>query len=136
MGEDEFNSNLDDVMWQIHLNTNVIDDDNSKMAIHHDPSTPTPALACGSTNFLYRDDLDRWIPKNRGGRLFLVEGILSLEYSPRDVCLFDGNILHGLTKMKPLCGGDASARFHRFSIILFSRYKRSQRMLTHGWNRT
>jgi|SaaInl74LU_5_DNA_1037368.scaffolds.fasta_scaffold14621_1 hypothetical protein len=135
MGEDEFNKCSDDVKANILLNTNVLDDDLSKMGIHHDPSTPTPALACGTTNFVYDEGHHQWNPKNHGGRLFLAEGMISMEYSPTDILVFDGNILHGVTPMRPLRDDQAQQQYNRFSIIMFSRYGRSRQMKKHGWNR-
>eukprot|EP00985_Skeletonema_marinoi_P026660 scaffold20865_cov150-Skeletonema_marinoi.AAC.3 len=90
----------DNIMKTIRLNTNIIDDKESTMGIHHDMPTPTPAMVTGPSNYIL--DNGEWRLKHRGGRLFLAEGLFSIQYGPRDIVAFDGNVPHGLTRMKPL----------------------------------
>eukprot|EP00984_Skeletonema_dohrnii_P018291 scaffold8514_cov74-Skeletonema_dohrnii-CCMP3373.AAC.3 len=136
MDPDDYDDNKQEIMDLIHLNSNIIDDDLSKMGVHRDPSTPTPALACGSTNYVYDEEKEEWMCNNYGGRLFIVDGLLCLDYRPMDVAVFDGNYLHGVSKMKPVKGKEPpnGGKYNRFSMILFSRYQRSQKIRKHGWN--
>ena len=53
-----------------------------------------------------------------GGNLYLADSMLSLDYHPQDLVMFDGNILHGVTD---LCGTELQ-KLSRFSIVLFSRH--------------
>jgi hypothetical protein len=75
-----------------------------------------------------------WILKQNGGRLFLAESVFCLDYRPTDVVAFDGNIPHGVTRMKPIDPKDVPKEYKRFSMILFSVCKRT-RMRSHGYNR-
>lgn len=42
------------------------------------------------------------VEKNNGGRLFLAEGLFWIDFNPTDIALFDGNVPHGVTYMRPL----------------------------------
>jgi len=63
MGGDVINEISDDIVKTIRLNTNIIDDKESTMGIHHDIPTPTPAMATGSTNYRFEDG--EWTLKQR-----------------------------------------------------------------------
>ena len=90
------------------------------IAIHRDPHTPTFALLFGHTTH----DLinDEWIDPRVGGTLFLMDGLLELPYSPRDIVMLDGNFAHGVTTVQDH-GKDISKRF---SAILFCKWRREQ----------
>jgi hypothetical protein len=117
----------------IKLNTNIFDDKVSRLHIHHDKPCLAPALATGSSNYKYQND--RWIPKHRGGRLFLAEGVFWLDYRPTDIVVFCGCIPHGTTLMKPLNKTCGDQSFKRFSMIMFSVYGRGKNMRSHGYFR-
>eukprot|EP00986_Skeletonema_menzelii_P005740 scaffold2132_cov152-Skeletonema_menzelii.AAC.1 len=126
---------LDSIEASLWMNTNIIDDVDSIMSIHHDPSTPTPALAAGTTNYEFDQEKEEWILMNNGGRLFIVEGLFWIDYRPTDVAIFDGNSPHGVSHMRPRgiqkCG---PRKYLRFSMILFSIFRRTK-MRKHGYNR-
>ena len=84
--EDEVQTDIKD---SIRINTNITDDKVSCMAVHDSP-TETPALFCGSSN--YECINGEWILKQRGGRLFVAEGLFNLEYTPRDIVILNGNV--------------------------------------------
>ena len=68
-----------------------------------------------------------------GGRLFLADGLFDLSYGPRDVVLLDGNVPHGITRLSGPKGVSAKrTELERFSLIMFSTFKRRDRMLKHG----
>lgn len=131
MGEKHSNC-LDQVEGSLLMNTNIIDDKDSVMGIHKDPTTPTPALVTGPGNYIFDEEEGEWILSHNGGRLFLAEGLFWIDYRPTDVALFDGNVPHGVSRMRPL-GADKSqtVMYQRFSLILFSRYGR-MKMKKHG----
>lgn len=92
-----------------------------KIGNHCDPPVRSPALVTGSTTFIPDKMNQKW---NRdpnlksGGNLYLADSMLSLDYHPQDLVMFDGNILHGVTD---LCGTELQ-KLSRFSIVLFSRH--------------
>ena len=45
-----------------------------------------------------------------------------LDYGPRDLILFDGNVAHGVTNMRHLLNGEG--KLNRLSIITFSTWKK------------
>jgi len=132
MGGDVINEISDDIVKTIRLNTNIIDDKESTMGIHHDIPTPTPAMATGSTNYRFEDG--EWTLKQNGGRLFIAEGLFWLDYRPTDCVAFDGNIPHGVSRLRPIHPNNLQPEYRRFSIIMFSVYKRTA-MRSHGYNR-
>ena len=69
-----------------------------------------------------------------GGRLFLADGLVDISYGPTDVVLLDGNIPHGITNLRDLPGQGTTTRpeLRRFSVILFSEFKREKGMRKHG----
>ena len=69
-----------------------------------------------------------------GGRLFLADGLVDISYGPTDVVLLDGNIPHGITNLRDLPGQGTTTRpeLRRFSVILFSDFKREKGMRKHG----
>ena len=93
---------------------------------------PFPALVCGQGSAWLGSQ--GWEPTAAGGRLFLADGLFDISYGPCDIVLLDGNIPHGITNLRDLPGkGGASRReLERFSLILFSGFKRLGSMMKHG----
>jgi hypothetical protein len=145
--DEKYIHSINEIESEILMNTNVIDDYESVMAIHHDVATPTPALVAGSSNFQYSNG--GWQRKNNGGRLFLAEGLFWIDFNPTDIALFDGNVPHGVTYMRPLkCHGDQKLeteirvdglseheRYNRFTIVLFSTFGRTKKKMHGGFFR-
>lgn len=103
--------------------------DRNSIGVHRDPPTPMPACAFGMTTYEYCEESKSWISRIKGGKLYLINGLIMLDYSPRDVVLFDGNKAHGVTKLvRKQTGGDN----WRFSVLLFSRWRREKRMMKPG----
>ena len=74
-----------------------------------------------------------WQQQRGGGRLFAADGMFDLSYGPRDVVLLDGNLPHGITRLSAPKGTTGSrAELERFSLIMFSTFKRRDRMMKHG----
>ena len=46
--------------------------------------------------------------------------------------LLDGNVPHGITRLSAPKGTGSRAELERFSLIMFSTFKRRDRMLKHG----
>ena len=92
---------------------------NKVVGNHRDPPTPTFAAVGGHSNYALKDR--KFIQKQRGGNLFLVDGMFRLDYGPRDLILFDGNVAHGVTNMRHLPNGQG--KLNRFSSITFSTWK-------------
>jgi hypothetical protein len=68
-----------------------------------------------------------WERKQKGGRLFLLDGLFDLEYGPRDVLLLDGRFAHGVTTLRGLPHTVGShTQLERHSLILFSRWQREK----------
>lgn len=132
MGENYNENHLGEVEASLLMNTNIIDDDVSTMAIHKDPTTPTPALAAGPSNYSFDEVKEEWTLSHNGGRLYIAEGLFWIDYRPTDVALFDGNVPHGVSRMRPR-GVDKRQPvvYERFSIILFSEFRRTK-MCKHG----
>ena len=69
----------------------------------------------------------RWVaPAVSGGRLVLLNGLFDLSYGPCDVVLLDGNQLHSITSLCTKCQDKGRKELERFSLILFSTFKRSK----------
>jgi len=132
MGE-KYKNCLNEVEASLLMNTNIIDDVDSTMAIHKDPTTPTPALAAGPSNYVFDEVKEEWTLSHNGGRLYIAEGLFWIDYCPTDVALFDGNVPHGVSRLRPR-GVDKSQSvvYERFSIILFSKFLRTRGMRKHG----
>ena len=61
------------------------------------------------------------------------DGLIDISYGPRDIVLIDGNLPHGITRLSAPKGLTGSrAELERFSLIVFSTFKRADRMLKHG----
>ena len=70
-----------------------------------------------------------WVKVQRGGRLFLFDGMFDLSYGPHDVILLDGRFTHGVTVLRDLPGenqGGGRRELERFSLIMFSRWQRGK----------
>ena len=68
-----------------------------------------------------------WERKQKGGRLFLLDGLFDLQYGPRDVLLLDGRFAHGVTTLRDLPHTVGSrTQLERHSLILFSRWRREK----------
>jgi hypothetical protein len=80
------------------------------------PSFPTAARA-------------HWVPKHKGGRLFLFDGLWDLSWGPQDLVILDGRFTHGVTALRDLPGTNQTgprAELTRYSVILFSAWKRAK----------
>lgn len=89
-----------------------------QIGIHRDPPTPMFAAVCGHTNYIVKDG--DFVRTSNGGNLFLADGMIRLDYSPRDLILFDGNFAHGISNISNPSG--IGQKIERFSIITFSRW--------------
>ena len=110
----------------------LLNEGSSQAGPHHDMPCPLPALICGQGMSELRDG--EWHRRGVGGRLFLADGLFDLSYGPTDVVLLDGNHLHGITSLRDHKGGGQASRreLERFSLILFSSFKREKGMKGHG----
>jgi len=115
----------------LHLSFLEVDEGRSKCGIHHDPPSPLFALVAGPTVHRRDAQTGKWQRQHDGGRLFLADGIFSLQYGPRDVVLFSGNWPHGITNIKQKGAEVRTNEMNRFSCILFSRFFR-ENMKHHG----
>lgn len=53
------------------MNTNIIDDKDSVMGKHKDPTTtPTPALVTGPGDYIFDEEKGEWTLSYNGGRLY------------------------------------------------------------------
>ena len=113
------------------MSTLLVNEGSSKIGIHHDPPAPLPALIAGpGTARLVGGE---WQQQGGGGRLFAADGMFDLSYGPCDAVLLDGNVPHGITRLSGPKGVSAKrAELERFSLIMFSTFKRRDRMLKHG----
>ena len=113
------------------VSTLLVNEGSSKIGIHHDPPAPLPALIAGpGLSHLVNGE---WQPRGCGGRLFLTDGLFDISYGPRDVGILDGNVPHGITRLSAPKGTMGSrAELERFSLIMFSTFKRRDRMVKHG----
>ena len=92
------------------------------MGIHRDPPIPLYALLCGHTNFVWDDG--RLVRANKGGNLFLADGMFRVDYGIRDAVIMDGNWAHGVSNIR---GMDQNVDTHsRFSIVSHSKWCREK----------
>ena len=61
-----------------------------QIGIHRDPPIPLFAAVCGYTNYIVK--YGDFVRTSNGANLFLADGMIRLDYSPRDLILFDGNL--------------------------------------------
>ena len=94
----------------------------NQIAIHRDPPTVSPAGIFGRGN--YDGQLRRCM---NGGDLVIVDGMIRIDRSPLDFVLMDGNFCHAVTNIRKMgkLDEDKEEVLSRFSLILFSSYKRS-----------
>ena len=106
----------------------LLNESSSQAGPHHDMPCPCPALVCGQGMCELRDG--QWHPRGVGGRLFVADGLFDISYGPTDVVLLDGNVLHGITSLRDHKGGGQQSRceLERFSVIVFSSFKREKGM--------
>ena len=100
----------------------------AKIGIHCDIPVRSPALVVGRTSYVPDPATKSWTKVGKGGNLFLADGMISLDYHPQDIVLFDGNILHGITQMT----GPRPQDLSRFSIVMFSRHNCSSKIPHYG----
>jgi len=94
-----------------------------QIGIHRDLPTPLFAAVCGHTNYI--EKYGDFVRTSNGGDLFLADGMMRLDYSPRDLILFDGNFAHGISNIiNPSIIG---RKIEIFSIIAFSRWGKEKR---------
>jgi hypothetical protein len=102
---------------------------NNQIAVHRDPPTPMPACAFGMTTNIYDENSGEWKKRGKGGQLYLMNGLFSLDYSPTDVVFWDGNLAHGVTSIVRVQEGPQHVRF---SALLFSTWRRERGMKKPG----
>ena len=111
----------------------VTDEGQSVCAVHRDPPAPLPARIGGPT-IHSRSEAGGWVPTCRGGKLVLVDGLFSLEYSPTDLVLLDGAFYHAVSMlqgMKAQFKGQCTAQhaeFRRFSTVSFNTWNRPYKL--------
>jgi hypothetical protein len=110
------------------LSTLIIADKNP-IAVHRDRPTPMPACAFGHSTYEFNEDNNAWEKRWKGGELYLMNGLFRLDYGPRDVVMWDGNLSHGITTVLRDQGSDEPSRF---SVLLFSNIRRELGMKTPG----
>lgn len=101
----------------------------NQLAVHRDPPTPMPACSFGMTIHTYNVRSKCWDRTGKGGQLYLMNGLFNLEYSPRDVVLWDGNMAHGVSTIVRRQSKD---EHFRFSALLFSNWRRERGMKRPG----
>ena len=106
------------------ISTLMVNEGSSKIGVHHDPPAPLPALIAGpGTHQLINGE---WKPMGGGGRLFTAS---STSRTARvRIVLIDANLPHGITRLSAPKGLTGSrAELERFSLIVFSTFKRADR---------
>jgi hypothetical protein len=71
----------------------------------------------------------KWVPKQRGGRLFLFDGLWDVSWGPRDLVMLDGRYTHGVTALRDLPGtntGGPRSELQRYSLIMFNSWQREK----------
>ena len=118
----------------LNMSTMLLNEGSSQAGPHHDMPCPCPALVCGQGMCELRDG--QWHPRGVGGRLFVADGLFDISYGPTDVVLLDGNVLHGITSLRDQKGKGQHKKgkpeLERFSVIMFSSFKREGGMWGHG----
>lgn len=92
-------------------------------------SPPSSPHRCPPPSIIHSCHDLQWVRKQRGGRLFLFDGLFDLSYGPRDVLMLDGRFAHGVTCLRDLPGANAKgsrAELQRLSLIMFSTWKRDK----------
>ena len=119
-GSLEIQENLEEMNQNLELSTLSITQA-KPIAIHRDPHTPTFAMLFGHTTHEVKEE--EWWDRKVGGTLYLIDGLLELKYSPRDIMIIDGNFAHGVTNV---INSDRSYLTERFSVIMFCRWRREK----------
>ena len=104
----------------------VMVDDMRIMSVHRDPGTPIPAAVFGPGTACQTEN-GKWVEQCKGGRLFLLNGLIDISYSPLDGTFLDGCEPHGPTSLKPLKEEAAKKNrkpLKRFSVVMFCRYQK------------
>jgi len=112
-------------MVDITFSTLLVDDAESKLAVHKDIPSPLPTMVCGPSTYYVEEN--GWTKKYNGGRLVLVDGLLHLHYRPMDIIIMDGTTPHGVTSLRRIGAIPKGTKsMSRFSIIMFSKFKRTK----------
>ena len=83
------------------------------------PHTPAPAGIFGRGNYDGQDCQGKL-----GGNLVIVDSMLRIDRGHCDFVLMDGNLCHGVSNLRKTHNKEVTRS--RFSMILFSRYKRER----------
>lgn len=101
---------------------------NKDIGVHRDPMAPCPACIFGHTTYTLENNT--WSNNNKGGILFILDGLIALDYGPCDIVIMDGNIAHGVTRVQR--DNVKHVPMERFSAILFCTWKRRKGMCKPG----
>jgi hypothetical protein len=94
---------------------------NKDIGVHRDPMAPCPACIFGHTTHTLENNT--WSNKDKGGILFILDGLFALDYGPCDIVIIDGNIAHGVTQVQRV---NVKGVTKRFSAIIFCTWNREQ----------
>ena len=88
------------------------------------PASPRPLRIIASRG------QQSWKAVQKGGRLFVLDGLWDLSYGPLDLCFLDGRFAHGVSVLRDLPlqnrSGGSRSELHRYSAILFSKWQREK----------
>jgi hypothetical protein len=98
------------------------------IGVHRDPMALCPACIFGHTTYTLENNT--WSNDNKGGILYILDGLFALDYGPCDIVIMDGNIAHGVTQVQR--DNVKRAPTERFSAILFCTWNRRKGMCKPG----
>jgi hypothetical protein len=121
--EDQTSFVMKDIMASTELSSLMVTRSH-QCAIHRDPPTVAPAGIFGRGNYLHNNG--QCSRSTRGGNLVIVDGMIRIDRSPFDFVLMDGNYCHAVSNLRLLGTSDEDQHPSRFSLILFSTYRRER----------
>lgn len=117
--EDQIEFEMKKIMDMMELSSLLVRP-RENVGIHRDPPSPAPAGIFGRGNYDGHDSQGGEL----GGNLVIVDSMLHIDREHCDFVLMDGNLCHGVSNLRQTHGEEVTRS--RFSMILFSRYKRKR----------